>query len=263
MGAVWLAVHEQTGQLVALKVMLPQVAADERAVARFLSEMTEHRRLDHRNVVRLLDCGYARGVFFMALEYCAGGSVADLMRQRGGTLPVDEAVEVTLQALEGLHHGHTALGPGKCLVHRDLKPANVFLAGAGSDRVAKVGDYGLAKAFDEAGLSGTTRTGDVGGTAAFLCRQQVIDFKRAGPEVDVWAAAASLYCMLTAATPRDFPDDRDPWLMVLETDPLPVRRRRPELPARLAEVIDRALGDATGLHFRSARQFRDALEDAL
>jgi serine/threonine-protein kinase len=108
-----------------------------------------------------------------------------------------------------------------------------------------------------------TRTGDVRGTAEFLCRKQVINFKRAGPEVDVWAAAASLYFMLTAATPRDFPDDRDPWLTVLETDPLPIRRRRPELPAGLAEVIDRALADATGLHFQSARQFREALEDAL
>ena len=138
----------------------------------------------------------------------------------------------------------------------------IFLSGIGSSRIAKVGDYGLAKAFDDAGLSGSTRTGDVGGTAEFLCRQQVIDFKRAGPEVDVWAAAAALYFMLTAAVPRDFTVSRDPWLTVLETPPLPIRQRQSNIPAELAEVIDLALKDAADLHFRSARQFREALEDA-
>src|ERR1700731_4906786 len=100
----------------------------------------------------------------MTLDYCEGGSVADLMKQRGGVLPLDEAVEITLQALEGLHYAHNALGSGRGLVHRDIKPANLLLSGSGSGRAAKVGDYGLSKAFDDAGLSGGTRTGDKAGT---------------------------------------------------------------------------------------------------
>src|SRR5262249_62098035 len=95
-------------------------------------------------------------------------------------------------------------GPGKGLVHRDIKPANLFLTGWGSGRLVKVGDFGLAKAFAESGLSGGTRTGDVGGTYEFMCRQQVAYYKDAGPEVDVWSLAASLYYLLTGQTPRDF-----------------------------------------------------------
>src|SRR5262249_18480424 len=75
MGAVYLARHEQTGERVALKVMLPAVAADERATARFLREAELTRALRHRNIVRLRDAGCSHGTFFFTLDYCEGGSV--------------------------------------------------------------------------------------------------------------------------------------------------------------------------------------------
>ncbi len=161
MGAVYLARHPKTGPA-AVKVMLPKLAADDRAVRQFQREVRNTMALNHRNVVRCLDHGFSKGVFFLVLEYCDGGSVAELIRSRGGTLPVDEAVEIGLQALDGLHHAHTAtvpfvkqadgtIGPGVGLVHRDIKPANLFLTGWGSGRVVKVGDYGLAR--------GSTRPG--------------------------------------------------------------------------------------------------------
>jgi serine/threonine-protein kinase len=274
MGAVYLARHQGTGQPAAIKLMLPKVAADERAIALFQREIRNTTALRHRHVVRLLDHGYARGTLFMVLEYCDGGSVDQLMVQRGGTLSVDEAGEIILQALEGLEYAHHAdlplvkqkdggFGPGKGLVHRDLKPANLFLTGWGSGRIAKVGDYGLAKAFDETGLSGGTRTGDVAGTWKFLCRQQVVHYKDAGPEADVWAMAASLYNMLTGRVPRDFPPDRDPWLVVLESAPVPIRQRNPRVPAPLAEVIDHALVEEPEMPFKNAGEFKHALESAL
>src|SRR4029077_16642838 len=156
-------------------------------------EIRNTMALRHRHVVRLDDHGFVQGSFFMRLEFCEGGSVDRLMAQRGGTLPVDEAVEIVLQALEGLEYAHQApipfvkqkgggYGPGKGLVHRDLKPANLFLTGWGSSRLVKLGDYGLAKAFEETGLSGGTRTGETAGTWEFMCRPQVIDLQHAGPE---------------------------------------------------------------------------------
>ena len=78
-------------------------------------------------------------------------------------------------------------------------------------RVAFLSGIYSPKAFDTAGLSGQSATGSVAGTPVFMPRQQVIDFKYARPEVDVWAAAASLYAMLTGAVPRDLPPGRDPW----------------------------------------------------
>jgi serine/threonine protein kinase len=258
-GSVWLAHHASSGREVAIKLVLPEVAADQRAVKRALLEIANTRALNHPHVVRLWDVDYANGLFAMILEYCDGGSVSDLIRQHGRALPLDVAMTITLQTLEGLHYAHNISGPGKGLVHRDLKPANLFLSGTGKAQIAKVGDYGLAKAFDNAGLSGGTRTGEAAGTPAFMPRQQVLAFKDVGPEVDVWAVAASLYYMLTGSTPRDFVHGSDPWLTVLETDPLPIRNRKPWLPASLGEVIDLALRDEPDIHFKTALELKAAL----
>lgn len=278
MGAVYLARHQDTGKMAAIKMMLPQVAADDRAVELFQREIRNTMALSHPHIVQLLDHGYAQATFFMVLEYCDGGSVDRLMAQRGGVLPVDEALAITLQALDGLHYAHRAdipfvkqkggsFAPGKGVVHRDLKPANIFLAsagnGAGNGRLAKLGDYGLAKAFDETGLSGGTRTGEVAGTWQFMARPQVVDCKRVGPEVDVWALAASLYYMLTGQVPRAFPEDQDPWLVILERACEPILKHNPGLPAKLAQVIDLALAEEPDLHFKSAAQFKHALTAAL
>jgi len=274
MGAVYLARCDQTSEQVALKVMLPQVAADDAAVAMFLREVENTRALNHPNVVRLLDAGCWQGTFYFTLEFCDSGSVVDLMERRGGTVSVDEALFLILQALIGLEYAHQAevpyvrlqdgsYGTGRGLVHRDLKPHNLFLSGTGAQRLAKVGDYGLAKAFDTAGLSGQTRSGAAAGTPLFMPRQQVVNFKFAKPEVDVWAMAACLYCMLTGDVPRDFPRSKDPWQAVLQSDPVPIRHRNPKIPPRLAEVIDHALHDRPEIGYKTAGALRQALEEAI
>jgi serine/threonine protein kinase len=230
--------------------------------------------LRHPHIVRLDDAGYWEGTFFLTLEYCDGGSVDGLMRSRGGPLPVSEAVPIVLQCLDGMDYAHQAelprvpladgrFGQGRGLVHRDLKPANLFLCGSGPGRVAKVGDFGLAKAFDLAGLSGQTSTGSGGGTPAFMPRQQVINFKYARPDVDLWALAASLYYMLTGVYPRDFPPGKDPCQHVVESRAMPIRQRDPAIPRRLADVLDHALLDQPTIPFQSAAEFKRALSQAL
>ena len=274
MGAVYLARHESTAKLVALKVMLPKVAADERAKQSFLREVSNTKALKHRNVVEFLDAGCSNGTFFFTIEYCALGSVDKLIRQRGGKLPIKEAIAILCDVLDGLEYAHHAPIPnvklkdgsyaeGKGFVHRDLSPHNILLAEGRGVTVAKVSDYGLGKAFDTAGLSGHTRTGSTAGKPWFMPRQQVVNFKYAGPEVDVWAAAACLYNMLTGATPRDFPAGKDVWQAVLETEPMPIRRRDNSIPARLAEVIDKALIDKPSIVFKTAADFKKALLAAL
>jgi len=267
MGVVYLAREEATGAEVALKVMLPTVAVHPKARDLFQREMRAIRLLDHPNIVRLLDTGCSGGTFYFTMEYCAGGTVRDLVKARG-PLAVAEAIDLTLQALAGLDHAHNARIPGRedaaepggrGVVHRDLSPDNLFLAGAGPDRLCKLGDYGLATAVDRAGLSGHTRTGTMGGKPAFVCRHQVRSYRGARPEVDVWAVAACLYAMLTGSPPRDFPPGRDPWTIVLESALVPIRQRRPDVPGPLAELIDRALDDAGDLRFATAAGLRDAL----
>lgn len=274
MGAVYLAEHEQTGEEVALKVLLPRVAMTSRARANFLREAENTRALRHPNVVRVRDVGCSQGTFFFTMDYCEGGSVADLLKRQGQALRVQEAAPLILQALSGLEYTHQAevpsvrladgsVRPGRGLVHRDLKPHNLFLSGLGRSPTVRIGDYGLAKAFDLAGLSGQTCTGAMAGTPWFMPRQLVVNYKYSEPDVDVWAAAASLYFLLTGAAPRDFPKGEDPWQRVLSTPPVPIRQREQKVPWRLAEVIDQALIDQPRIAFRSATELRQALEQAL
>ena len=271
---VYLARHKRTNEQVALKVMLPKVAANQRAVNWFLREVENMKVLKHPNVVGLKEFGYADETFFFTMEYCDGGSVVDLMEKRGfSTLPIGEAVAIILQVLEGLTYTHNAEIPnvrladgsfakGRGLIHRDLKPGNIFLANVGGKQVAKIGDYGLAKAFDQAGLSGQTMTGNVVGTPYFMPRQQVVNYKYTQPDVDVWAAAACLYVMITGYSPRNL-EDQDPFLAVLQNDAVPVRDRTSAIPQPLATVIDRALIDNPEIYYKSAAEFKQALFNSI
>ena len=271
---VYLARHKQTNEEVALKVMLPKVAANQRAVNWFLREVENMKVLKHPNVVGLKEFGYADETFFFTMEYCDGGSVVDLMEKRGfSTLPIGEAVAIILQVLDGLTYTHNAEIPnvrladgsfakGRGLIHRDLKPGNIFLANVGGKQVAQIGDYGLSKAFDQAGLSGQTMSGNAVGTPCFMPRQQVIDYKYAKPEVDVWAAAACLYVMITGYSPRNL-QGQDPFLAVLQTDAVPVDDRTSAIPQPLATVIDRALIDNPDIYYKSAAEFKQALFNSI
>jgi pSer/pThr/pTyr-binding forkhead associated (FHA) protein len=268
-GAVYLAKCDRTSELVALKLMLPQVAAMEGAIDLFLRETENTSALHHPHIVQLRSYGHFYGNFFFTLDYCDGGSIINFMQQLGRRLTIDEALPLILQVLDGLEYAHNAEIPcvkqadgsfakGRGLVHRDLKPANIFLANVGNSRIAKIGDYGLGKAFDLAGLSGQTMSGTLAGSPAFMPRQQVINFKYAKPEVDIWATAACLYFMLVGAFPRNF-GSTDPFLAVLQADAVPIRQRDPAIPQRLAEVIDWALRDKPEISFKTAAAFKEGL----
>lgn len=269
-GIVFLAEHEQTGDIAALKVLLARVAAAPEARAQFLREMSNVASLRHPNIVRFRDAGESGGQFFFTCDYCNGGSVVDLVLDRGGPLPVELAVALTLQVLAGLEYAHSApvivSGQGQAhgLVHRDIKPGNILLTrDSDGTLTAKLADFGLAKAFDLAGLSGHTFTGDYAGTVAFTSRAQLTDFKYAQPAVDVWSTAASSYWMLTECAPRDFPKGREPVLVVLQDDPVPIRDRNPQVPAELAAAIDAALVDRPEIEVRTVAEFARSLREAM
>ena len=188
---------------------------------------------------------------------------------------LERALEITFQALDGLHYLHNIEIPEvqlskettqtvKGLVHRDLKPANILLSKVNGVETVKIADYGLSKAFDLAGKSGITPSNKYGkksviGTYEFMSRAQVFNFKYAKAEVDVWAMAASLYKMLTGKTPREFPEDQNKRKVVLTTQPTPIRFSNDSIPEELAQVIDCALKDESDLYFKTAAQFKEAL----
>ncbi len=273
-GAAFLARHGVNKKQVALKILMPRFAASDWVRNSFLREVKNTGVLSHPNVVRLFESGNYKGIFFYTMEYCNGGSLDRVLLKRGGKLPLDEAAPLILQALDGLDYIHHAeipdvklddgsMGNVRGLVHRDLKPANIFITETKETSIAKIADVGVGKAFDTAGMSGLTRTGTVAGSPATMPRQQVINFKYAKPDVDVWAMAASFYILLTGHFPRHFPDDEDPCLTVLQTKAVPIRERNSDVPAKLAEVIDRALIDNPEIVIKDAVELKQALTAAL
>ena len=256
MGAVYLGRRLSDGQEVAVKVMLAERQADERARWMFAREVQMQERLSgHPNCVPVYEWDMEGPVSYFVMEFCPGGSVDGLMARRGGRLTVTDAAPLMLGCLDGLVYAHS-----RDVVHRDLKPQNVLLTERGGG-TAKLTDFGLSKDFELAGMSGPlgTTTGAVGGTPAFLPRDQVVDFKYTKPVSDVWGMAATFYNMLTGALVRDFPPGKDPINIILSEPPVPIRNRDPSLPAGLAAALDRALADEPGDRFPTAAEFRSAL----
>ncbi|TAE06074.1 MAG: serine/threonine protein kinase, partial [Oscillatoriales cyanobacterium] len=103
-----------------------------------------------------------------------------------------------------------------------------------------------------------TMSGNAVGTPCFMPRQQVLDYKYAQPEVDVWAVAACLYVMITGYAPRNFVG-LDPFRAVLDNDAVPIGDRTSSIPQPLATVIDRALIDNPEIYYKSAAEFKQAL----
>jgi hypothetical protein len=264
MGAVYLA-HRRTGPSrggagatgpgVALKIMLPGMVVDKGAQEIFIREIEVTRSLRHPNIVGLLDFGTHEGRYYFALEYCPGGSAEELRRRHGGRVPLPSALRIAVDALEGLAAAHEA-----GFVHRDLKPDNVLLA---EDGTARLADFGLAKSFQEAGLSGMTATGMVAGTFPFMPREQLTSYRQARPTADVWSMAATVYYLLTGEYARDFTTHSDPLAVILRGGTVPLQQRDPSLPRDLAALVDRALDDEPSRRFPTAREFVTALRGAL
>jgi DNA-directed RNA polymerase subunit RPC12/RpoP len=264
MGIVYKARREQDGAYIALKVMLARVAVDERARKLFQREIEVMRTLLHQQIVQLFEHGSENSLFHFAMEFCNEGSVDSLMMKHRGKLPLRVASPIMLQTLEGLAHAHAA-----GFVHRDLKPPNILLCDSGAQRTAKVGDFGLAKNFEQAGFSGYTMTGTTAGTPEFMPREQVVNYKRFRPAGDVWAVGATFYCMLTGALPRPRSPGQDRMEAVLHNPTIPiresepVRRRQVIIPDAVAQVIDRSLSVDVAGRYQDAGQMLEALRKAL
>lgn len=231
-GVVFRARRLSDGVPVAIKVLLPRVAVKPVEVEKFLREMSVTAQLRHANIVKLFDQGHCEGIPWFIMEYCEGGSLWDHIQKHGGKLPLKLAQPIMLAALEGLAHAHQS-----GIVHRDLKPQNILL-----DRgVARISDFGLAKNFQQAGLSGLSVTGNYAGTPLFMPREQLINFKHLKPVSDVWSMAATFYFMLTGAFPYPFTGKRDPIDVILNEEVVPIEYRIQFLPKALATEFDRAL----------------------
>ncbi|MFE9993256.1 Stk1 family PASTA domain-containing Ser/Thr kinase [Streptomyces avermitilis] len=233
MATVYRAVDTRLDRVLALKVMHPTLAADGSFVERFIREAKSVARLAHPNVVQVFDQGADGSYVYLAMEYVAGCTLRDVLRDRGALQP-RAALDILEPVLAALGAAHRA-----GFVHRDMKPENVLI---GDDGRVKVADFGLVRAVDTV----TNTTGSVLGTVSYLAPEQ-IEHGTADTRVDVYACGVVLYEMLTGGKPHAGDSPAQILYQHLHEDVPPPSAAVPGLPATLDELVSSAAARNPGL----------------
>ncbi|MGW3205123.1 Stk1 family PASTA domain-containing Ser/Thr kinase [Streptomyces sp. NPDC001135] len=223
MATVYRALDTRLDRVLALKVMHPTLASDGSFVERFIREAKSVARLAHPNVVQVFDQGTDGSYVYLAMEYVAGCTLRDVLRERGALQP-RAALDILEPVLAALGAAHRA-----GFVHRDMKPENVLI---GDDGRVKVADFGLVRSVDTV----TSTTGAVLGTVSYLAPEQ-IEQGTADPRVDVYACGVVLYEMLTGAKPHSGDSPAQVLYQHIHEDVPPPSALVPGLPYELDELV--------------------------
>jgi eukaryotic-like serine/threonine-protein kinase len=255
MGFVVEATHLQLDQKVALKFLLPEVAAHPEVVGRFVREARAAVKVQSEHVARVLDVGSTpSGAPFMVMEYLRGDDLARLVTERG-PLPLQDAVGYVLEACEAIAEAH-AIG----IVHRDLKPANLFLAERPSGRpIVKVLDFGISKLPMSVNDAALTKPTTMMGSPSYMSPEQMVAADTVDRRTDVWALGVVLYELLTAKLP--FMADTMPELVgaVLQRRPEPIAALRPDAPPEIQAIIDHCLQKEREARYANVAELAAAL----
>ncbi|MEO8706767.1 MAG: protein kinase [Kofleriaceae bacterium] len=232
MGRVVKASHLYLQQPVAIKILLPQMAASAETVSRFLREAQATVRLKSEHIARVSDVGtLADGVPFMVMEYLDGNDLNQILRHHGPQLP-PIVCDLMLQACEGMAEAHA-----NAIVHRDIKPSNFFITRrADGSMLLKILDFGISKT--PAGITELTGTQTVLGTPTYMAPEQMKSGRNADQRSDIWSMGVVMYQLLSGRPP--FSGESYPEL-VLKVGGEPPAPMHVQLPAGLGEVILRCL----------------------
>jgi len=260
MGCVMLARDERDGRSVAIKTLLPEVAVADQSLRRFMREIDVAAALDHPNIVRFIESGTHNGAVYLVTEYVEGSDAARLADAQGGRLPYSEAINIISQSLDALAYAHA-----RGYIHRDIKESNILVAGTSPNFTAKLTDFGLAKSFTQTGMSGITMAGDMAGTFAYMPPEQIRDFRNVRPTSDIYAIGMTAYSLLAGDVALDMGPNNDmagTVRAIFEGQIIPLQQRAANVPARVAEVIERALAKDPAQRWQSAAAMRTALMHA-
>ncbi|MDB4889788.1 MAG: protein kinase [Gemmatimonadetes bacterium] len=253
MGRVYLGEHVKMNRQCAIKVMSPALVNDAESAARFAREASNAARIIHPNVAAVFDYGESEGLIYLVMEYVDGEPLSRLLA-REAPLGLDRAIEITRQIADGLGAAHE-LG----IIHRDLKPDNILITRTRAGKeVAKVVDFGIAKAMREGVEEGLTRTGQVIGTPEFMSPEQLLG-DPVDARADLYALGCMFHMMLTAAPPFDAKTREQMIKRRLSEDVPHVHSLDPGIPESVAGIVARLLARSPEDRYGSAAELRDAL----
>jgi serine/threonine-protein kinase len=253
MGRVYLGEHVKMNRQCAIKVMSPALVNDHESAARFAREASNAARIIHPNVAAVFDYGESEGLVYLVMEYVEGEPLARILA-REAPLSVDRALDLARQIADGLGAAHE-LG----IVHRDLKPDNILVArNKAGKEVAKVVDFGIAKAIQESAGDALTRTGLVIGTPEFMSPEQLLG-DPIDARSDLYALGCILHLMLTASPPFAAATREQMIKRRLSEEAPHIQHLDPGLPDSLDRIVNRLLARSPADRYGSAAEVRDAL----
>ncbi len=253
MGAVFRAQQLSLHRTVAVKILSPRLATNDRYLRRFLREARAIAKLNHPNVVSGIDVGEARGFRYFVMEFVEGPTLLDVLEDEG---PIDamKATEIVVQVTRALDHAHS-----HGLVHRDVKPGNIILTKRSG--AAKLCDLGLAKQVD--GDGGDTIEGRAVGTPLYISPEQARGELDTDIRSDLYSLGATYYHAVTGRPPFQAPSPAVIMTKHLTEEPVPVRRVRPSAPPAVAMVIERLLKKHRADRYQDPAELQADLEGIL
>jgi eukaryotic-like serine/threonine-protein kinase len=247
---------------IALKRILPQLAADPEFVAMFIDEARLCAQLTHPNLVQVFDFGEEEGELYMAMELVEGTTGAKVARAaatRGEPVPTEVALYIALSVGRGLAHAHEAgdeEGRALGLVHRDVSPGNILISRAGA---VKLADFGIARAAE---FERRTDQGQLKGKLGYMSPEQVTG-RELDAKSDQFTAAIVLAELLTARPLFSGPREMDVLVKIRDADLATLDRHGHHIPGDLMSVLKRALMRRREERFRTTTEYVDALEEVV
>ncbi len=253
-GVVWLGLRESDGKRFAIKALVVGHGTGQTTHVRFRREASVLQDLIHPHIVGFHEMKTIKDEHYLVMEYIPGQDAARLLAAQG-PFEIPRAVDLACQLLEALDYAHA-----KRFVHRDIKPSNLLIVRENGREVVKLADFGLARIVEQLTDHAVTTSNDRAGTPSFIAPEQIRDFRNAKPATDQYAVGATLYNLLTNQYVfRVDGSAFDFCIRVLEEEPVPIRKHRPEISEELAAIIHKALQKDPSRRFRNVVEMRRAL----
>jgi serine/threonine protein kinase len=251
MAAVYKARKTSIDKVVAIKVLFPYLASDESFIERFQREARAAARIQHENIVNVIDFGDSEGAYYIVMEYYDGLTLEEILKDRG-ELPLEVAIQVLLEVCFGLESAH-----GHNTVHRDIKPGNLIFTNQGGIKIA---DFGLAKKSDATSM--ITEEGKVIGTPAYMSPEQAAG-RDVGPQSDIFSLGVVAYELLGQQKPFSGKTYSEVLERIQTFEPLSVANINPLIQPDFELIVSRMLEKDLDKRYGTVQEVIDDIESAM